>query len=714
MQTLSKLRRMTLAEIACRGRQETSKWMDRVALPGAQAAGLAGTQRTSSAEAAAHAMAQFRSTRAARLFDAAAVAEIGARWPNATGDLLAAAEGICAGQFSLLGYEGLSFGTQVDWHLDPIRHQRSPARHWSRIDPLDSREVGDSKIVWELNRHQWLVTLAQAYRISGDERYATRAGELLSSWLEANPRGRGINWSSSLEVSYRLIAWSWALGMLHGTPVIERSPFAGLAGSIREHARHIERYLSYYFSPNTHLTGEALGLFYAGVLFDAFPEASRWRDLGRRVLIEQSERQILGDGVHFEQATCYHRYTIEIYLHALLLAERFGVELPADLGSRTERMFDLLMHLAQPDGGMPDLGDADGGWLLPLVRRAPLDCRGVMAWGASWFRRRDLAWLTGGDGAEVGWALGTAGLHRLDELQPAPPSIPASRVFQFGGYAVMRSGWDREALGMVLDAGPLGCPVSAAHGHADLLSLQCWALGQPWIVDAGTGCYTPEPTWRAYFRGTAAHNTVRVDQLDQAEVAGPFSWRTRPSAQLRGWSSSEALDSADAEHHGYQRLTDPVTHRRRVLFVKPHYWVVVDDLEGAAHHEVELRFHLSVTPDLDSSGAACLRRGGKAFWILPFSAGSLEPLVQTEWRSPAYGRREEAPVLIYRSRGELPLRVATLLMPVADTSAPSPRVEALRSEARNTLSGLLVHEHQHCIHFDDDFLTLEAAPCAGL
>ena len=92
----------------------------------------------------------------------------------------------------------------------------------------------------------------------------------------------------------------------------------------------------------------------------------------------------------------------------------------------------------------------------------------------------------------------------------------------------MRSGWNADAHQLIADVGPLGCPTSSGHGHADLLSVQCAVFGEPCLVDAGTYCYTPEPRWRDYFRGTAAHSTVRVDGLDQAEPAGPFRWRQRP------------------------------------------------------------------------------------------------------------------------------------------------------------------------------------------
>jgi hypothetical protein len=712
MQTLFRIPRMTLAEIACRGRQETSKWIERVVFPPA-AEGLRRPEQRVRSTAARRAMTRYLSLNAPRLFDAGVVARVQARWPDAARVLIDAADRICAGRFDLLGYENLWFGAEPDWHLDPVRQRRAPACHWSRIDPLNPLEVGDSKIIWELSRHQWLVTLGQAYRLTGDERYANHAAALLTSWLAANPRRRGINWSSSLELSYRLIAWCWALAFLQGSPVLERAPFVRLGESLRDHANHVERYLSHYFSPNTHLTGEALGLVYAGVLFDGFPEAARWRDCGRRILVEQSERQILADGVQFEQATCYHRYTIEIYLHLLLLGDRFDVELPAALGPRVERMFDLLAHVAQPDGSMPDIGDADGGWLLPFVRRAPLDCRGVFAWGASWFERTDLAWFAEGEGAEVGWALGPEGLDRLEKMAPTEPPAAPSRVFPDGGCVVMRSGWDAQCCGLILDAGPLGCPVSSAHGHADLLSLYCWGFGEPWIVDAGTGAYTAEPEWRTYFRGTAAHNTIRIDGLDQAEAAGPFSWRTRPTARLQGWASFEQYDWADAAHDGYRRLSTPVGHRRRVLFVKPNYWVVVDDLDGTGSHQIELRYHVTAIPTLGANGVARLERNGRTFWIVPFPLNAMEPSVETEWRSPAYGQREPAPVLVYRSHDRLPIRVVTILMPMPERSDTPPRIRSLLERETGRLNGLWLVDHQHRVRFDRDALTLEAVPCAG-
>lgn len=610
--------------------------------------------------------------------------------PEARERLLATADSLCEGRFDLLGYRALSFGDPVDWHLDPISGRRAPLVHWSRLDPLDVERVGDSKVVWELNRQQWLVRLGQAYRLTGDERYADHFASSIASWRRANPRGVGINWASSLEVAFRIIAWSWALVLFRGSRALGPELFVDMLAAVHAHAVHVERYLSRYFSPNTHLTGEALGLLYAGLVFPELRRAPRWRALGERILREQGERQVLGDGLHFELSTCYQRYTAEIDLHFLLLSSINAISLPADTSARLQRMMEFLLCVRQPDGSIPQIGDADGGCVVPLAVREPEDARGLFGVSAALFCRADLAWAADGLTPEALWLLGPAGIQTLTELRPRAPEGAASRLFAEGGYVVMRSGWDRRAHQLVFDVGPLGCPVSSGHGHADLLSIQCAGFGEPYLVDPGTFVYTADREWRNFFRGTAAHSTVRVDGLDQAEPRGPFSWAARPRAHLRRFSAGDRLEVVEAEHGAYSHLNGSVRHRRRVLWVKPRYWVIVDDLLGGGEHDVELRFQfapieVTVTPDLWARGRGA---GGGAFLLRAFAGVPLkaelrcgEPAPIEGWVSTDYGQRRPAPALVYSAVTTLPLRVATVLWPSADSRAVPPRVSAIVGEA---------------------------------
>jgi hypothetical protein len=688
---LARLRRMSLAEVACRGRQEVSKRLELVSRSREDPARLA-------SPLAPRLLEEFKDSIPRRFFEGAVSADtpalLAALMPEDRAEALARADqGVC-GRFDLLGYRGLSFGRPVDWHLDPIHGRRSPLVHWSRIDPLDATVVGDSKVIWELNRHQWLVWLGQGYRLTRAPVYARAFADSVEQWLAANPRGQGINWSSSLEVALRTLSWCWALALFRDAECLTAELFARLRASVRQHAAHVEKYLSHYFSPNTHLTAEALGLVYAGTVFPDLEEAEHWRALGAQILADQCERQVLPDGVYFEQSTCYQRYTVEIYLHFLLLSARSGGRVPPVVGERVQQMLDFLLAMRRPDGGVPQIGDADGGFLLPLARREPEDLRGVFSVAAAHFGRSDYAWAACGATPELVWLLGPRGLDRFDALVPAPPEAPPSRVFPEGGYVVMRSGWERDGHQLILDVGPLGCPVSGGHGHADLLSLQCSAFGEPFLVDPGTYVYNGQRAWRDYFRSTAAHSTVVVDGASQAEPAATFAWQERPRAELRLWHSTQTLDLAEAGHAAYRRLPDPVSHKRRVIFVKPRYFVIVDDLEGAAEHRVELRFQFAPLPVSveDDQWIRARAPGGSGLLLRSLAsvplqtaivAGASDPIAG--WVSAGYGRREPAPLLICSTVARLPLRVFSVLLPIRDASSAPPAVSLLEREGRGPI-----------------------------
>jgi Heparinase II/III-like protein/Heparinase II/III N-terminus len=537
--------------------------------------------------------------------------------------------------------------------------------------------------VWELNRHQWLLHLGQAYQFTGDERYAAAFARYVREWMRANPAGIGINWASSLEVALRLISWCWALVLFEGSQALSDELRAMIVAGIASHARRVERYLSYDFSPNTHLTGEALGLFYAGILFPDLVQARRWRTRGTQILIAECERQILPDGVYFEQSTCYQRYTAEIYLHFLILAARNGIDVPGTVANRVQQLVDFLVAVRRPDGSMPHIGDADGGWLLPLVPRSPDDLRGIWSVAAAFFGRPDYAWAAAGVTSEVFWLLGLTGAKAFEALEWAPPQAAPSRVFPEGGYVVMRSGWEPDAHQLIFDVGPLGCPISGGHGHADLLSIQCAVFGEPYLVDAGTYCYAGDAESRDYFRSTQAHSTVIVDGEPQALPAGPFRWQSRPAARLRRWLSTSESDIADADHSAYLRLSSGVVHRRRVVFVRDGYWVLVDDLEGRGHHRVALRFQFApIDVDVDPTlWARAHGRAGRGLLIRPFatvplfaSVHSRQEVPMEGWVCHAYGQRVPAPALAYSTATSLPLRIMTLLLPTVNSHAEAPAV----------------------------------------
>ena len=203
--------------------------------------------------------------------------------PDQAQEIVREADEICQHRFRLLGYENLDYGAEIDWHLDRVHGKRAPLAPWPRIPFLEFNAVGDHKITWELNRHHHLVTLAKAWLLTRDDKYVRELTAQWRSWVKSNPYPLGINWGSTLEVAFRSLSWIWVdrlIGESPGAAELWPEFRAELLPALAFHGCYIERYLSTYYSPNTHLLGEAVAMFFLGTIYRQMPRAARWKHEG--------------------------------------------------------------------------------------------------------------------------------------------------------------------------------------------------------------------------------------------------------------------------------------------------------------------------------------------------------------------------------------------------------------------------------------------------
>ena len=570
--------------------------------------------------------------------------EVRRRWPAAAAQAAERADAMLAGRYDLLGYRALTFtdaGGRVDWHFDPVHHARAPLHFWADVPYLDPA-IGDHKIVWELNRHQHWLPLGRALWLTGDARYGQRMLDELDGWLPMNPPLMGINWASMLELGFRSMSWIWGLHFLLGSPIPDpRSSISDpwlvdMFVALDRQLTHIEQNLSIYFSPNTHLTGEALALYVAGVALPELAASPRWRDTGRRILLDEIDRQILKDGGHVERSTHYHRYTLDFYLMAVITARRDG---DAEAGQRFThaaiRLAEFARTIADDAGRLPLIGDDDGGMLWPFAGRECQDIRDSLAVAAVLLERPDLApW---GIQEETCWIVGaTVRGGESATVRGCEGATVPSRLFTDTGYAVLRDGNGSHA---VFDVGDHGY-MNGGHAHADALSMTLSLAGRPLLVDPGTAVYTVDPPLRDRFRSSASHNTLTIDKQPQARPRGPFRWHTRADATLHGWRSHPRIDWAEASHDGYA----PVRHRRSVLRTTGSGWLVIDEVLGDGAHAADAHWHVDPQWTLAADAPGRVRAAhadeGEA-WIL-YDAGDLflahgDEASGLGWYAPAYG-----------------------------------------------------------------------------
>lgn len=563
---------------------------------------------------------------------------------------------LLAHRFQLLGHRFIH-KKEIDWHLDPVSGRDWPKGFSADIPYRGPDRLGDIKLPWELNKHQYFFTLGKAAWLLNDPAPCLEIIRQIDQWIETNPWYCGVNWISALEIGARAI--SWILAYPFYADYCEKLFEKKLIKSIYQHMIFVERHLSTGKYTNTHLVGEAAALVIGG-LFLKCRSSRRWVKKGIRILEKEIRRQVSSDGVHLERSVAYHRFFLDQYflVYAMLAPNDRSFSKPALLVM--EQMTEYLMNILLPDGSAPALGDCDDARGLWFNASCPSDYRSLLALGAVLFERSDFKGAAQALSEEVSWLFGAWGLDKFSDL-PARLPENSSAAYAEGGYYIMKHGWHTSGRMLIYDCGPLGHG-PAGHGHSDALSFQLFSDGYGFVVDSGTFSYNLDYEWRDRFRSTRAHNTVLVDGQDQSVPADRMSWKTMAAARCNRWISTSWFDFVEGEHDGYRRLPDPVIHRRAVLFLKPDTWVVWDVLQGRAAHQMELLLHLlpgcNVLVNKKDGGFALLSPQGIRLNVM-VSKGCGERVVPeilngsdkelTAWWSPEYGVKMPARALRIQS-----------------------------------------------------------------
>lgn len=584
---------------------------------------------------------------------------------------LAAADRLLAGKFDVFARHGIALGSPPRWNRDPKSGIQAPLSFGKLLDYRDPQRVGDIKYLWEPNRHLHLVRLAQAWALSGDTQYFEGIARQLENWFDCCPCGQGPNWSSSLEAGLRLINWSVTWQLLGGlaSPLFEAAWAVRFRrrwlDSIYQHQRFINGFYSRHSSANNHLIGEASGQFVAALCWPHWPESADWQAGAQAILERQAQLQNAADGVNREQATAYQQWVIDLLLLPLLAARRQDLAFSPAYSTTLEKMLGFLAAIMDVGGHLPMFGDADDGVVVRLGLADSQEARyhSSLATGAVLFGRADFKAKAGALDAQSRWLLGPGADERYAAL-PAAPAGPTGQAvrqaFPEGGYYILGCDFETvDEIRLVADAGPLGYQRIAAHGHADALSFTLSLGGREFLIDPGTYAYHTEGAWRQYFRGTSAHNTLRVDGQDQSLSGGNFLWLEKAQSHCDVWQSSPDEDVLEAWHDGYRRLADPVIHRRRIVVDKAARRIVIEDrLEMRGEHDIELFFHCGEQCQVEHLAAGyVLTNDSRSLLLrLPRAANSSHRICRGElapilgWVSRHFDQKEATTTLKWSAR----------------------------------------------------------------
>ena len=564
------------------------------------------------------------------------LAEIEQRWPGDRGRVLQAADQAIRHVVDVLGTGPVELGTPIDWNRDWKSGHHWPRTYGRRLDVADLDRPSDVKVPWEISRVQWLLPAGQAFLLTGDERYAACARDVLVDWIDANPYLVGVNWALAMEAALRVFSWTYLLYACGSSDAWSDDAFRSaflraLFLQIDFVARNLER----SDINGNHLTADAAALVVGGLVLGV----PRWADDGWGILVAELPRQVHSDGVDFEGSAAYHRLVGELFALPALLRVAHGLDVPGPYVARLHGMAQFTRAYTAPDGRAPLWGDADDGRALPLGAPDVNDHRSLPVLVAA---------LTGDTAAgneEGAWLVGPC--HVVDdEGETRSVSFPDAGVY------ILAAGDDH----VFIDCGPVGLAGRGGHGHNDCLSFEATLAGTRIVRDAGTYVYTGSAELRNAFRSTAFHNTPLVDGAEQSRLDPGDLWRLAPDAVPDARSFDEGAFSG--AHAGYRRLSvTPV--RTFELDAARHRLTITDAFEGVGEHLIVTPLQLVPEAQVVAGDAsASVRLDDARYEVLWESAADWTVALESGWVSERYGVRREAPKLVWSRRGTLkPLRV---------------------------------------------------------
>jgi hypothetical protein len=517
-----------------------------------------------------------------------------------------------------------------------------PSGHYSRINYRPGNPYGDVRLNWELNRLQFLPSMAVA-----DEDLARK---ILAYWLDRNRYLSGPAYIASMEVALRWISIYRAV-CLFKKP-LEAALEKELVGLALVSGRYIEGRLSTHSSAGNHLIVEAVGLFWLGCALENLPTGAEWKEKARNILSEQVARQINEDGTNQEQTFWYLGFVVDALLHYFLLEETDAA--PPSVLKRAEAALQFIADTISPTGAFPDYGDRDDGFVFRVgddYSESPFP--GLLSIGAGLFSRPDWMVPTRRSAEAVAfWPYkpGNGSPVRTGGVMRSSADSPSLKNYKDGGMTSVA--WDK--CKVLFRHSRLGLDDTAGHGHADALSVILSWNDVPVLVDLGSGQYNGDQSVRNYFRSTVAHNTVEVNGRDQAQIVGPFLWDRPYEGTLLGMGESPHL-YVEASHNGYEKQFG-ITHIRRLEGASPRQWTITDRFTNADGAMVRGAFHFGKCRNaVLTDNRVVAEFDGFAFTLtipadfdIELFYGSEDPFLG--WISTVYGKWEPIHCVVFSKR----------------------------------------------------------------
>lgn len=363
--------------------------------------------------------------------------------------------------------------------------------HEKHVIDLTQWEVADASHLWNYNLHylEFLIPLAVVCQNDETEQYFNKWCEYVNSWMEYPAKDSFEPYTISMRIPNLLICMNILKEKIKDTELEKR-----LLNSIYQQYQYLLATQELALLAN-HYFENLKTILICSVLFG---EEENHRKYFYR-FCEQIKEQILPDGLHYERSIMYHKIILEDILRVYIALD--NREDAKKLVSVIENMTEALASVSKGFQRMPLFNDA-------------------------------------GDNV----AKSTDSLLSAVQDVIGYRSTADRTVFETSGYYKL---YTSENI-LMFDCGEIGPSYMGGHSHCDCLSFELVRRGKPLFINSGT--YQYQGKLRKFFRSTAAHNTIMIDEREQSELWGEHRAARRIS-KTRCESKNQCLSGEFESFH---------------------------------------------------------------------------------------------------------------------------------------------------------------------
>lgn len=437
----------------------------------------------------------------------------------------------------------------------------------------DFKPADDPEWTYALNRHTCFVILAKAWLYTGDSKYAKAFERLCKSWIltaKLCDETKNGSWRS-LEAGLRVETWLRAMAIFKGCEHIDAKLFDMMNESLLQHGEYLkETNADFHIISNWGVLQDH-GVFILGLYFGK----SDWVDLAIRRLTRNLQIQFFRDGTHWEQSPMYHCEVLHCFVDVVSVGKQNGYVFEQDFLNQVQNACKALAYWVKPNGYMPAQGDSDD-----------VDAKDIIAQGAYLFNDGLLKYYANSEIAEENiWDFGDEFINKYNDISAVVPTQPSVALPDSGNYT-MRSDNTQDAIWCKFHCGCLG----SGHGHADQLHIDIAAFGEDILLDTGRYTYVGSEE-RERLKSATHHNTVTVDGKEFSPQRDTWGYKELAMPIKGEFTFTNKADFVSGSHLGY--LKDGVYTRRRVLYIKPDVFVVIDSFYTNDEHTYDQYFHFA-------------------------------------------------------------------------------------------------------------------------